>query len=131
MHCFFSPFGLIKKCLSVTTLSLSFGQIAYISHTLPSNYNSFLVYSCFLLCILILQESRSFAVNMFKGQITTPQVFPYPSGNQLLLKFLERLCSRKKKQLSNQLSMSTALNDEQEQFLRELVGPVGKFFEVI
>lgn len=33
--------------------------------------------------------------------------------------------------MSNQLSMSIALNDEQEQFLRELVGPVGKFFEVI
>lgn len=55
------------------------------------------MYSCFLLCILILQESKSFAVNMFKGQITTPQVFPYPSGNQLLLKFLEKLCLKKKK----------------------------------
>lgn len=26
---------------------------------------------------------------------------------------------------------AAALNDEQEQFLRELVGPVSKFFEVI
>lgn len=49
------------------------------------------------------EESKSFAVNMFKGQITTAQVFPYPS----------------------------AMNDEQEQFLRELVGPVGKFFEEV
>lgn len=30
---------------------------------------------------LIFQESKSFAVNMFKGQIQTAQVFPYPSGN--------------------------------------------------
>ncbi|XP_075906665.1 very long-chain specific acyl-CoA dehydrogenase, mitochondrial [Nelusetta ayraudi] len=49
------------------------------------------------------EESKSFAVNMFKGQITTAQVFPYP----------------------------WAMNDEQEQFLRELVGPVGKFFEEV
>ncbi|XP_008319551.1 very long-chain specific acyl-CoA dehydrogenase, mitochondrial [Cynoglossus semilaevis] len=49
------------------------------------------------------QESKSFAVNIFKGQLTTPQVFPYPS----------------------------ALNEEQEQFLRELVGPVCKFFEEV
>uniref|UniRef100_A0A8C9YVS8 Very long-chain specific acyl-CoA dehydrogenase, mitochondrial n=1 Tax=Sander lucioperca TaxID=283035 RepID=A0A8C9YVS8_SANLU len=48
-------------------------------------------------------ESKSFAVNIFKGQIATAQVFPYPS----------------------------ALNEEQEQFLRELVGPVGKFFEEV
>lgn len=26
------------------------------------------------------QESKSFAVNIFKGQIATSQVFPYPSG---------------------------------------------------
>ncbi|XP_028986683.1 very long-chain specific acyl-CoA dehydrogenase, mitochondrial [Betta splendens] len=48
-------------------------------------------------------ESKSFAVNIFKGQIATPQVFPFPS----------------------------ALNEEQEQFLRELVGPVSKFFEEV
>ncbi|XP_071765583.1 very long-chain specific acyl-CoA dehydrogenase, mitochondrial [Centroberyx gerrardi] len=48
-------------------------------------------------------ESKSFAVNMFKGQISTAQVFPYPS----------------------------VMNEEQEQFLRELVGPVGKFFEEV
>ncbi|XP_077401042.1 very long-chain specific acyl-CoA dehydrogenase, mitochondrial [Vanacampus margaritifer] len=48
-------------------------------------------------------ESKSFAVNIFKGQIATPQVFPYPS----------------------------VLNEEQEQFLRELVPPVGKFFEEV
>ncbi|KAM7377273.1 hypothetical protein PAMA_013867 [Pampus argenteus] len=48
-------------------------------------------------------ESKSFAVNIFKGQIATPQVFPYPS----------------------------VMNEEQEQFLRELVGPVSKFFEEV
>ncbi|XP_047241074.1 very long-chain specific acyl-CoA dehydrogenase, mitochondrial isoform X2 [Girardinichthys multiradiatus] len=48
-------------------------------------------------------ESKSFAVNMFKGQITTAQVFPFPK----------------------------ALNEEQEQFLQELVGPVSKFFEEV
>ncbi|XP_013880012.1 very long-chain specific acyl-CoA dehydrogenase, mitochondrial [Austrofundulus limnaeus] len=48
-------------------------------------------------------ESKSFAVNMFKGQITTAQVFPFPK----------------------------ALNEEQEQFLRELVGPVSKFFQEV
>ncbi|XP_026208867.1 very long-chain specific acyl-CoA dehydrogenase, mitochondrial [Anabas testudineus] len=48
-------------------------------------------------------ESKSFAVNIFKGQIATPQVFPFPS----------------------------ALSEEQEQFLRELVGPVSKFFEEV
>uniref|UniRef100_A0A8C9U3D3 Very long-chain specific acyl-CoA dehydrogenase, mitochondrial n=1 Tax=Scleropages formosus TaxID=113540 RepID=A0A8C9U3D3_SCLFO len=45
-------------------------------------------------------ESKSFAVNMFKGQINTSQVFPFPS----------------------------VLNEEQSQFLQELVGPVSKFF---
>uniref|UniRef100_A0A3Q2CGV7 Very long-chain specific acyl-CoA dehydrogenase, mitochondrial n=1 Tax=Cyprinodon variegatus TaxID=28743 RepID=A0A3Q2CGV7_CYPVA len=49
------------------------------------------------------QESKSFAVNMFKGQIATSQVFPFPK----------------------------ALNEEQEQFLQELVGPVSKFFEEV
>ncbi|XP_067118029.1 very long-chain specific acyl-CoA dehydrogenase, mitochondrial [Osmerus mordax] len=48
-------------------------------------------------------ESKSFAVNMFKGQISTAQVFPYPA----------------------------VLDEEQEQFLRELVGPVSKFFEEV
>ncbi|XP_051284806.1 very long-chain specific acyl-CoA dehydrogenase, mitochondrial [Dicentrarchus labrax] len=48
-------------------------------------------------------ESKSFAVNIFKGQIQTAQVFPYPS----------------------------VMNEEQEQFLRELVGPVSKFFEEV
>ncbi|XP_067113033.1 very long-chain specific acyl-CoA dehydrogenase, mitochondrial-like [Osmerus mordax] len=48
-------------------------------------------------------ESKSFAVNMFKGQITTAQVFPYPS----------------------------VMNEEQTQFLQELVGPVSKFFDEV
>ncbi|CAN9509628.1 unnamed protein product [Ophioblennius macclurei] len=48
-------------------------------------------------------ESKSFAVNVFKGQIATAQVFPYPS----------------------------VLNEEQEQFLRELVDPVSKFFDEV
>ncbi|EDM04962.1 acyl-Coenzyme A dehydrogenase, very long chain, isoform CRA_a [Rattus norvegicus] len=40
---------------------------------------------------------------MFKGQLTTDQVFPYPS----------------------------VLNEEQTQFLKELVGPVARFFEEV
>ncbi|KAF6092003.1 acyl-CoA dehydrogenase very long chain [Phyllostomus discolor] len=40
---------------------------------------------------------------MFKGQLTTDQVFPYPS----------------------------VLNEEQTQFLKELVGPVSRFFEEV
>ncbi|XP_050018431.1 very long-chain specific acyl-CoA dehydrogenase, mitochondrial [Alexandromys fortis] len=48
-------------------------------------------------------ESKSFAVGIFKGQLTTDQVFPYPS----------------------------VLNQEQTQFLKELVGPVGRFFEEV
>ncbi|XP_066578620.1 very long-chain specific acyl-CoA dehydrogenase, mitochondrial [Amia ocellicauda] len=49
------------------------------------------------------QESKSFAVNMFKGQISTAQVFPFPS----------------------------VMTEEQAQFLRELVGPVSRFFEEV
>uniref|UniRef100_A0A8C2VCZ6 Very long-chain specific acyl-CoA dehydrogenase, mitochondrial n=1 Tax=Chinchilla lanigera TaxID=34839 RepID=A0A8C2VCZ6_CHILA len=49
------------------------------------------------------RESKSFAVGMFKGQLTTDQVFPYPS----------------------------VLNEEQTQFLKELVGPVARFFEEV
>ncbi|KAK0133075.1 Very long-chain specific acyl-CoA dehydrogenase, mitochondrial [Merluccius polli] len=48
-------------------------------------------------------ESKSFAANIFKGQISTAQVFPFPS----------------------------VLSEEQDQFLRELVGPVAKFFEEV
>ncbi|KAG3269827.1 very long-chain specific acyl-CoA dehydrogenase, mitochondrial isoform X3 [Ictidomys tridecemlineatus] len=48
-------------------------------------------------------ESKSFAVGMFKGQLTIDQVFPYPS----------------------------VLNEEQTQFLKELVGPVARFFEEV
>ncbi|XP_007950499.1 very long-chain specific acyl-CoA dehydrogenase, mitochondrial [Orycteropus afer afer] len=48
-------------------------------------------------------ESKSFAVGMFKGQLTTDQVFPYPS----------------------------VLSEEQTQFLKELVGPVSRFFEEV
>ncbi|XP_007521821.1 very long-chain specific acyl-CoA dehydrogenase, mitochondrial isoform X2 [Erinaceus europaeus] len=49
------------------------------------------------------QESKSFAVGMFKGQLTTDQVFPYPA----------------------------VLNEEQTQFLKELVGPVTRFFQEV
>ncbi|KAL4659919.1 very long-chain specific acyl-CoA dehydrogenase, mitochondrial [Arapaima gigas] len=49
---------------------------------------------------LLSVESKSFAVNMFKGQLNTSQVFPFPS----------------------------VLNEEQSEFIRELVGPVSKFF---
>ncbi|XP_064409060.1 very long-chain specific acyl-CoA dehydrogenase, mitochondrial isoform X2 [Latimeria chalumnae] len=51
----------------------------------------------------IVKESKSFAMNMFMGKIKTDQVFPYPS----------------------------ALTEEQEQFLREMIGPVSKFFEEV
>ncbi|XP_034020413.1 very long-chain specific acyl-CoA dehydrogenase, mitochondrial [Thalassophryne amazonica] len=51
----------------------------------------------------VVTESTSFAVNIFKGHLNTAQVFPFPS----------------------------VLNGEQEQFLRELVGPVSKFFEEV
>ncbi|XP_053574407.1 very long-chain specific acyl-CoA dehydrogenase, mitochondrial [Bombina bombina] len=49
------------------------------------------------------QESRSFAVGMFNGQLHTEQVFPYPS----------------------------VLSEEQSQFLSELVGPVSRFFQEV
>ncbi|XP_026581134.1 very long-chain specific acyl-CoA dehydrogenase, mitochondrial-like, partial [Pseudonaja textilis] len=49
------------------------------------------------------QETKSFAVGIFKGQIITEQVFPYPS----------------------------VLNEEQTQTLQELVGPVARFFEEV
>ncbi|GAB1296337.1 Very long-chain specific acyl-CoA dehydrogenase, mitochondrial [Apodemus speciosus] len=48
-------------------------------------------------------ESKSFAVGIFKGQLNTEQVFPYPS----------------------------VLTEEQTQFLKELVGPVARFFEEV
>ncbi|XP_018589232.1 very long-chain specific acyl-CoA dehydrogenase, mitochondrial isoform X2 [Scleropages formosus] len=48
-------------------------------------------------------ESMSFAVNMFKGHISTAQVFPFPS----------------------------VLNEEQTQFLRALVGPISRFFDEV
>lgn len=49
------------------------------------------------------EESKSFAVGMFLGRLNTEQVFPYPS----------------------------ALSEEQEQTLQELVGPLSKFFEEV
>ncbi|XP_029436587.1 very long-chain specific acyl-CoA dehydrogenase, mitochondrial isoform X2 [Rhinatrema bivittatum] len=49
------------------------------------------------------EENKSFAVNMFRGEMITEQVFPFPS----------------------------VLNEEQTQFLKELVGPVSKFFEEV
>ncbi|XP_072114640.1 very long-chain specific acyl-CoA dehydrogenase, mitochondrial isoform X5 [Mobula birostris] len=52
---------------------------------------------------MVAMESKSFAVNMFRGLIQTEQVFPFPS----------------------------VLNDEQAQFLQELTGPVSKFFEEV
>ncbi|XP_051900679.1 very long-chain specific acyl-CoA dehydrogenase, mitochondrial [Pristis pectinata] len=51
----------------------------------------------------VAMESKSFAVNMFRGLIQTEQVFPFPS----------------------------VLNDEQAQFLQELMGPVSRFFEEV
>ncbi|XP_068785427.1 very long-chain specific acyl-CoA dehydrogenase, mitochondrial isoform X2 [Struthio camelus] len=51
----------------------------------------------------ISEESKSFAVGMFLGRLNAEQVFPFPS----------------------------ALNEEQTQTLRELVGPVVRFFEEV
>lgn len=48
-------------------------------------------------------ETKSFAAGMFKGQMNTEQVFPYPS----------------------------VLSEEQAQTLQELVGPVSRFFEEV
>lgn len=56
-----------------------------------------------MLGCLSAQESKSFAVGMFKGQLTTDQVFPYPA----------------------------VLNQEQKDFLKELVGPMSRFFEEV
>ncbi|XP_074991185.1 very long-chain specific acyl-CoA dehydrogenase, mitochondrial [Calonectris borealis] len=50
-----------------------------------------------------LEESKSFAVGMFLGRMNAEQVFPFPS----------------------------ALSEEQEQTLQELVGPVTRFFEEV
>ncbi|XP_077645641.1 very long-chain specific acyl-CoA dehydrogenase, mitochondrial isoform X1 [Lonchura striata] len=50
-----------------------------------------------------LEESKSFAVGMFLGRLNAEQVFPYPS----------------------------VLTEEQEQTLRELVGPLSRFFEEV
>uniref|UniRef100_A0A8C3PC78 Very long-chain specific acyl-CoA dehydrogenase, mitochondrial n=1 Tax=Chrysemys picta bellii TaxID=8478 RepID=A0A8C3PC78_CHRPI len=49
------------------------------------------------------QESKSFAIGMFQGRMSTEQVFPYPS----------------------------VLTEEQVQFLKELVGPVSRFFQEV
>uniref|UniRef100_A0A672JY10 Very long-chain specific acyl-CoA dehydrogenase, mitochondrial n=1 Tax=Sinocyclocheilus grahami TaxID=75366 RepID=A0A672JY10_SINGR len=71
-------------------------------HTDPQaqNYCYFTIRDSY---IFPFQESKSFAVNIFKGQISTSQVFPFPS----------------------------VLNEEQSQFLKELVGPCSKFFEEV
>lgn len=47
--------------------------------------------------------SKSFTMNLFRGQLQTSQVFPYPS----------------------------VLNDEQTETLTSLVDPVSKFFKVL
>ncbi|XP_065425341.1 LOW QUALITY PROTEIN: very long-chain specific acyl-CoA dehydrogenase, mitochondrial [Chrysemys picta bellii] len=49
------------------------------------------------------EESKSFAIGMFQGRMSTEQVFPYPS----------------------------VLTEEQVQFLKELVGPVSRFFQEV
>lgn len=49
------------------------------------------------------KQSKSFTMNLFRGQLQTSQVFPYPE----------------------------VLNDEQTETLTSLVDPVTKFFKVI
>ncbi|XP_043359547.1 very long-chain specific acyl-CoA dehydrogenase, mitochondrial-like [Dermochelys coriacea] len=51
----------------------------------------------------VLEESKSFAVGMFQGRMSMEQVFPYPS----------------------------VLTEEQALFLKELVGPVSRFFQEV
>lgn len=54
-------------------------------HTLSwsfCNIRTVLLFCCKRLITFSHQESKSFAVNMFKGQISTSQVFPFPSGEQ-------------------------------------------------
>lgn len=48
------------------------------------------------------KQSKSFTMNLFRGQLQTEQVFPYPD----------------------------VLNDEQTETLSSLVDPVTKFFQV-
>jgi len=48
------------------------------------------------------KQSKSFTMNLFRGQLQTSQVFPYPN----------------------------VLNDEQTETLTSLVDPVTKFFKV-
>jgi hypothetical protein len=68
---------------------------------------------------------------MFKGQLTTEQVFPYPSG-----KGKGSQCSVGSSQSPSSdkpvppLPTTTVLTEEQTQFLKELVGPVARFFQV-
>lgn len=94
---------------------------------------------CLTLCFC--QESKSFAVNMFKGQISTAQVFPYPSGepsiSEPMIRWLHlsqpdnRLWCHTAVLIVALLSMfSLVMNEEQTQFLKELVPPVAKFFDV-
>lgn len=49
-----------------------------------------------------IKQSKSFTMNLFRGQLQTSQVFPYPN----------------------------VLNDEQTETLTSLVDPVTKFFKV-
>lgn len=49
------------------------------------------------------KQSQSFTMNLFRGQLQTSQVFPYPN----------------------------VLNDEQTETLTSLVDPVTKFFKVL
>lgn len=50
-----------------------------------------------------IKQSKSFTMNLFRGQLQTSQVFPYPD----------------------------VLNDEQTETLTSLVDPVTKFFKVL
>lgn len=82
---------------------------------------------------------------MFKGQISTSQVFPFPSGKThwcncyLSIKFndaIVMLIWYKVQPISDITIITTlnlcmlVLNEEQSEFLSELVGPCSKFFEV-
>ena len=97
-----------------------------------------------ILCVFLvsLQESGSFAMALFKGQLKTDQVFPYPEGMIGPLFFRVLIGPDKGtavwavhvyESLTNPLSLFPyqALSEEQQETLRAYVDPVTKFFEVL
>ena len=87
------------------------------------------------------QESKSFGMNLFRGQIATDQVFPFPEGkfsmfifNVISLQY-QKVCCTKIKVKSHGANyyffVVSVLNAEQEESLKMLVDPTHKFFQVM